>query len=268
LSPKPNAGSDISICSADNCTILNAETIPSSETSLWSSNNPQLSFTNPNNLSTTVCGLEPGANLIVFTTNDGRCGDKSRDTLTINFEPAPIAVADTVYVPNATKKTMDVLLNDFLPDAYSVTVVEQPVHGILQDMTDGIYSYLPNITYDGQDQFRYKVCNLNCSDACTFAVVTLIVEEQGDCAIPTLFTPNNDGVNDIFVVPCLGTDGRLDNEVSIFNQWGDEVFGAQPYNNNWDGTYNGEDLPAGTYYYVVKFNADGGIKTGFLVLQR
>ena len=267
-SPKPQAGANQFICSTDNCAILAAEVIPTGETSAWSSDDPQLVFTNPNNINTSVCGLQPGDNLIIFTTNGGRCGDQSRDSLIINFEPTPIARPDTVYVPNAVRKTFDVLLNDDLPNAYSVTVVEQPVHGTLEDMSDGVYSYLPNITYAGQDQFRYKICNLNCPDACSFAVVTFYVNEPGDCVIPTLFTPNNDGVNDIFVVPCLGTDGRLDNEVSIFNQWGDEVFHAQPYNNDWDGTYNGEQLPAGTYYYVVKFNAGGGIKTGFLVLQR
>jgi len=55
----------------------------------------------------------------------------------------------------------------------------------------------------------------------------------------------------------------------IYNQWGDQVFHAQPYNNDWQGTYNGDDLPVGTYYYVIDLN-DGTTPqfVGFLVLER
>ncbi|MBK8556473.1 MAG: gliding motility-associated C-terminal domain-containing protein [Lewinellaceae bacterium] len=75
-------------------------------------------------------------------------------------------------------------------------------------------------------------------------------------------------MNDIFFVPCIACDCIPDNEVSLFNQWGDEVFHAKPYNNDWSGTYNGQPLPSGTYFYIVKFNGDGGVRQGFLVIQR
>jgi gliding motility-associated-like protein len=114
----------------------------------------------------------------------------------------------------------------------------------------------------------YQVCNLNCTDACNTGQVVFIVEEALDCEVPTVITPNGDGVNDVFFVPCLNVDAELDNEVSIFNQWGDEVFHAKPYDNLWEGTFNGEPLPAGTYFFMVKFNGNAGTKTGFLIIQR
>jgi gliding motility-associated-like protein len=114
----------------------------------------------------------------------------------------------------------------------------------------------------------YQACNLNCTGACSTGQVVFIVEEALDCEIPTVITPNGDGVNDLFFVPCLNVDSVLDNEVTIFNQWGDEVFHAQPYDNNWEGTFNGEPLPTGTYFFVVKFNGNAGVKTGFLIIQR
>jgi gliding motility-associated-like protein len=42
-----------------------------------------------------------------------------------------------------------------------------------------------------------------------------------------------------------------DNRVVVLNRWGDIVFEAAPYNNDWDGTYNGNPLPAATYYYII-----------------
>ena len=44
--------------------------------------------------------------------------------------------------------------------------------------------------------------------------------------------------------------------IIIFNQWGAVVYKAFPYNNDWSGTYNGEPLPDGTYYYVYRAGAD------------
>lgn len=81
-------------------------------------------------------------------------------------------------------------------------------------------------------------------------------------------TPNSDGINDFFMIPCIETGNFPGNEVTIFNQWGDEIYRAAPYTNNWQGTYNGEDVPAGTYYYVISFDRNSAPEAGFLVIER
>ena len=69
------------------------------------------------------------------------------------------------------------------------------------------------------------------------------------------FTPNSDNINDVWVI------GNLQNypsiEVWVYNRWGEELFYSQGYNQPWDGTYNGDSLPIGTYYYVIDFNKPG-----------
>jgi len=262
------AGNDQSICSSDSCSGLNASALPANETGRWSSPNPALRFASPTSPNTTVCGLVPGPNLCVWTTNEGLCGDKSRDTVLLDFEVTPTTLNDTVVVPFGIKVTFDVVFNDILPNQYKVEIVQQPAHGKFEDIGNGVYAYQPDIQFAGTDVVVYKVCNINCVEACDFANVTLLVQEAGDCVIPTIITPNNDGTNDEFFVPCLNADVALDNEVTIFNRWGDEVFHASPYGNDWQGTFNGEPLPAGTYFYVVKFNGDAGTQSGFLILQR
>ena len=64
--------------------------------------------------------------------------------------------------------------------------------------------------------------------------------------IPNLFTPNGDGNNDTFEI--LGLNQYLNNELVIVNRWGNEVFRAKNYQNNWTG----EGLNEGTYYYLLK----------------
>lgn len=62
------------------------------------------------------------------------------------------------------------------------------------------------------------------------------------------FTPNGDGVNDFWEIPCLNL---FTNRVQVFNRWGLQVFEAVNYDGTWDGTNIGQDVPDGTYYYVI-----------------
>ena len=61
-----------------------------------------------------------------------------------------------------------------------------------------------------------------------------------------------------------------DNEMIIFNRWGDIVFEQRPYNNEWGGlNNNGQELPQGTYYYILRLNlADGIILRGDITIVK
>jgi len=112
------------------------------------------------------------------------------------------------------------------------------------------------------------VRSLGCVDAT--ATVTIAVGEGAACKAPNIITPNNDGVNDTFVVPCLlDMDAFPNSQVSIFNRWGDEVFrSSTPYRSDWNGTFNGEDLPADTYFFLIKLGNGSEPMAGFVVIQR
>ena len=78
---------------------------------------------------------------------------------------------------------------------------------------------------------------------------------------------NEDGFNDSFIIPCLAN--HPGSSITIFNRWGDEVYRSDNYQNDWEGTYNGELLPTGTYYYLLEVNdAAGTTLNGYLFLQR
>jgi len=64
--------------------------------------------------------------------------------------------------------------------------------------------------------------------------------------IPNVFTPNGDGVNDMFEIPGLGN--YTGNELTVMNRWGSTVYQKKGYNNDW----NGEGLNEGTYFYLLK----------------
>ncbi len=67
--------------------------------------------------------------------------------------------------------------------------------------------------------------------------------------IPDVFTPNGDGINDTFEIKNI--EQYSDNEVTIFNRWGEIIFHSINYQRPWDGTISGERLPTGIYVYKI-----------------
>ena len=90
---------------------------------------------------------------------------------------------------------------------------------------------------------------LSVSDTLGCQDVDSVLVEVGRC-IPfhAGFTPNGDGVNDLWEIPCLNL---FKNQVLVFNRWGQQVFEAENYDGTWDGTNLGQDVPDATYYYVI-----------------
>ena len=79
-----------------------------------------------------------------------------------------------------------------------------------------------------------------------------------------MLTPNDDGKNDYWYIG--NVSDIQGSSVAIFNRWGTKMFETSNYDNDWDGTYNGAELPDGTYYYVIEHN--GEILQGPITLLR
>lgn len=112
--------------------------------------------------------------------------------------------------------------------------------------------------------------------------VDLIVTDQNSCtdtarnemivtllpAVPSGFTPNGDGENDVFRV----RGGPFESIVfRVYNSWGQLIFSTTDQNEGWDGTFKGEDQPMGVYTWTVEVVITGGKvfnKTGDVTLMR
>ena len=69
--------------------------------------------------------------------------------------------------------------------------------------------------------------------------------------IPNVFSPNNDGLNDVFTIKqnCFTEYWEL----AVFNRWGERVFYSDSPTVFWDGFYKGLESPVGAYFYVLKY---------------
>lgn len=121
-------------------------------------------------------------------------------------------------------------------------------------------------------QYTVTVTDANACKA-TFSASVGTSDCNFEVVVYDVITPNGDGVNDVFMIK--GIEYYPNNKVMVFDKWGDIVFEQSNYNNKWSATRgtNGEALPDGTYYYVVKLgtqNKNGGPSefTGFIHVQR
>ena len=98
-------------------------------------------------------------------------------------------------------------------------------------------------------------------DACDDNVNTTTV------IVPSGFTPNGDGINDQLIIPALSNYTTIN--LVVYNRYGNVVYEASPYANDWDGTNgkSGMELPDGTYFYTLEL--DGGeILNGYIYINR
>jgi len=94
-------------------------------------------------------------------------------------------------------------------------------------------------TVTGMDYYGCKVTR----------TVTVIVDSTADEFIPTAFTPNGDGLNDVFRL--IGSKFHTMVEFRVYNRWGQQVFYTDTREKGWDGTFNGQPAPMGVYHYTV-----------------
>ncbi len=136
----------------------------------------------------------------------------------------------------------------------------------LWDFGEGSIDTLQNTNFIFNYPGDYTICltstnNFNCID--TYCQnITVIANEL---VIPNIFTPNNDHLNDYFVIE--GINDQF--EFSILNRWGETLYNAYPYLNNWEGrTFSGIQVPEGTYVFILTNHQENINYTGTFLLAR
>ncbi len=255
---------------------LSAQPVAAPLTGTWQALNTTAIINTPDVAQTDVFELPPGENRFVWSISHPECPDFSQDTVVLVYDDALIEAEDDTYTATpGGMLTENVLGNDQF-GAFSdleVSIVEEQNEsiGTLSLTADGMLTYSypepTNVLFRG---FRYRVVNTHCPTIADVADVRIQLQDTDAMAgsteeeqVSVVFTPNGDGLNDVFIIPELA-DNPGDyprNSLSVINRWGDVVFEASPYNNDWDGTHyrTGEPLPPGTYFYIARLSVVEGV---------
>lgn len=170
----------------------------------------------------------------VFTAINGCADSLSRD---IRVMPTPLVNAgrDTVILQGGATRLKGIASGSNLRYKWS------PAIGLdRDDIPDPIASPAEDISYT----------LIVTSDQGCAAIDKVFIKVLKEPEVPTAFTPNGDGVNDLWNIKYL--DSYVSASVKVFSRYGALVyFSNGGYTQPWNGQMNGVDLPAGTYYYIV-----------------
>lgn len=249
-----SAGGNQTNCSGSNIS-LNGSVAGAGATGTWITLGTGVFV--PNNTTLTATYVPSSADrsagavkLVIVSTNNGLCTAAS-DTMSITFGTKPTA-AFTSSVNGTTASFTDQSLG-------SVTWLwDFGNSGGSSTQQNPVYTYNTSGTYTAT---LIITGTQGCKDTAHANVVieptTVVVHPV---AVPTGFTPNNDGVNDD--VPVLGGP-FLTVELKIYNQWGNLVYDSTDPKGAWDGKYSGIDQPAGVYIFTAKGKTIDGKEFNF-----
>lgn len=120
-----------------------------------------------------------------------------------------------------------------------------------------------NITRGGLQ--TVTVFRNGCANTLTFMVDKSELAYDPDFKIQNILTPNGDGYNDTWEISILNSIRPA--KVTVYSRAGLTVFESTNYQNNWNGVYNNNPLPEGSYFYVIEGSGDVVIK-GTITLIR
>lgn len=261
-----SAGSDMVIC-ASGVVPLNARTPAGSKGGNWLSLG-KAKVDNPNAPSTTARDLVPGANRFVWRVPLPSCANAGVDTVTFFWEKRPTLRDDRYTIAHAQDQVrMEVLLNDQLA-GHLDTIVRQvgpaPSVGTLTYSSQNKqFLYEAPENFKGVVLFQYAVCAESptpCGFDCDTATVEIAVLNMPKVTEGlVLDDPGPNGALEI-----KGAIGFKRVEIQIFNRWGDLVYFSKDYAEEmpWKGTFKGQTLPQGAYYYQLRAFEDGDKQVG------
>ncbi|MEZ4987297.1 MAG: gliding motility-associated C-terminal domain-containing protein [Saprospiraceae bacterium] len=258
-----NAGTDIVAC--EGVAELDATAVAGT-TGVWTTASGA-TIEMENDPATAVSNLTAGANVFVWTLSAPGCPDYSSDAITVTLPSPVIAAPDMLNIEaGAGMGEISLITNDNIGGSnnFSINVLSPPAFGTYDTMALnlGTLALTVPVTQFGTTEMTYELCNTDCPNICDTTTVTINVQRGDEIFVPNTITPNDDGANDqlIFDVLLFGeADEFPDNELIIFSRWGDILYQAKPYNNDWTGVnQSGEPVPEGTYYYVLRLNISRG----------
>ena len=248
-----NAGPDQTICAGS--TIVFSGSVTSAPGGIWTTSGNGNFIPGPSALSGTyvpgsIDKANGSARLILTSTGNGSCPAVS-DTMMIFINPGPKVNAG----PDVFVLQNDTVVLQAVVSGSGLSYLWTPATALSSDTTKN-----PVATGAVDQLYTLTVTD---GAGCT-NMDDVMVKVLKFPLIPNTFTPNNDGINDVWIIKNL--EGYPDCRVSVFNRYGQLVFESHGYTTPWNGRYKNKELPFGTYYYVIEPGNGVRPATGYVTI--
>lgn len=119
-----------------------------------------------------------------------------------------------------------------------------------QQLFPSQFEHLQNMSLANDQEIRvFGVSNDGCEDSLTIPIK--VIQMDKEVILPNAFSPNGDGLNDVFLPKLKLERGYRNADFRVFNRFGQAVHFTANMNSGWDGTFNGTPLDVGVYYYTI-----------------
>ncbi len=189
--------------------------------------------------------------------------------ISVQYEPTPLGVSDAISLPfRDSVLNVNVAANDSTTSTYTIAILTPPNRGTASINADGTLNFTAGFSSFGRDTLTYIICNADCPNQCDTAQVFIEITADFECFIPDAISPNGDDLNDIWNIRCLHE--YPNREVIVFSRWGNRVYEGD--GTDFDGKFKGQDLPDGSYFYIIKLNSTQFVPVdefkGYLIIHR
>jgi large repetitive protein len=217
-------------------------------------------------ISDTKISVTPNAGVFVVSVQaSNTCSESPEKKVEITARPA----SETPIAPGTINGPLKVCVGQVLTYSISPTVGATSYYWTLPDGWSYVSNTATNTTHiqviAGIKSGTLSVVGQNSCGNSGSASIEISKDTDIALEFPNVFSPNNDGNNDTWVIKNL--ENYADNDLTIINRWGNEVFRTKTYKNNWTG--NG--LSEGTYFYILRVKmCDGADKLfkGYVMIVR
>jgi len=187
---------------------------------------------------------------------DGYLWNTGETTSSITVEVGGIYYVDVYTGTCFGSDTVDVVEGQLLDLSYSFQACPNAVLDLTVPMVGTAYLWSTGGTGQtetvlGAGEYGFTVWDdLGCPHEDTVRIVPL--DNEAQLYAPNAFTPDGDGVNDVFTIMGYGEDAT---QLDIYNRWGQQLYTTKDLMIPWDGTYQGQLVKQDVYVYRLEYNA-------------
>lgn len=203
----------------------------------WLNENDQIVYNLPD-----IFNLPPGTYRLIATDQTG-CDDTSRRYTIKNIQ---LHLPQPEYDDYSIKRNSSVMLVSKNFSAGGMYELYEAPNGNLIEQNFLAQFKVGPLAADKTYYVRYVVGNC----ATEFEAVAIKVYDYTNLVVPNAFSPNGDGINDVWLIKAEGLIRSV--SVQVFNRYGQAIYKGNPSGMGWDGRMNGAPMTSGTYYWVLQ----------------
>jgi len=205
----------------------------------------------------------------ILINNDSPCVTNAvtqSNTIAVSFIPPPNPPPTVNIIASATTAYPGILITFTATASNAGTALryQWQINGVNAGANNPVFT--SSTLNNGDIVSCILLLSQGCIPTITSNQVKISIVPSPTVTVPNTFTPNGDGINDLWVIPDLVSYPNC--LVTIFTRYGEQIYQSKGYSKPWEGIYKGSQLPMGVYYYLINLGNKTPALSGWVAIVR